>query len=166
MPPSAEVEQRPVLIAYDGSSEAKGAILAAGRELGGGRRAVVLIVHELIDSFDFAGLGGGTTLDPATVSAMQEAAANEATAVVEEGARIARDAGFAAEARAEAAPSPWQAIVAIAEELDAGVIVIGSRGRTGVPRVLLGSVASAVAQHSRRSILIVHPEAAGELDEG
>jgi nucleotide-binding universal stress UspA family protein len=30
--------------------------------------------------------------------------------------------------------------------------------------VLLGSVASAVAQHSRRSVLIVHPKA-GERDD-
>ena len=71
-----------------------------------------------------------------------------------------------AEARVEVAPSPWQGIVAIGDEFDAGVIVIGSRGRTGLPKVLLGSVASAVAQHSRRSVLIVHPEATGDPDAG
>ena len=159
MSSSAEVDSRPVLIAYDGSSQAKGAIVEAGRVLGGGRRAIVLTVREPIESFVFAGMGGGTTLDPATVSAMQESAHNEATAVAEEGAGLAREAGFAGEARVEVAPSPWQAIVAAADELDAGVIAIGSRGRTGLPKVLLGSVASAVAQHSRRSVLIVHPEA-------
>jgi nucleotide-binding universal stress UspA family protein len=105
-----------------------------------------------------------TILDPVTVSAMQESAANEATAVAEEGARLAGEAGFAAEVRVEVAPSPWQEIVAIADELDAGVIAIGSRGRTGLTIVLLGSVVSAVAQHSRRSVLIVHPEAAGDPD--
>jgi nucleotide-binding universal stress UspA family protein len=165
MSPSAD--QRPVLIAYDGSSQAKGAIAEAGRVLGASRRAVVLTVHEPIESFVLAGLGGGaTTLDPATVSAMQESARNEATAVAEEGAGLAREAGFAAEARVEIAASPWQEIVAVADELDAGVIAIGSRGRTGLPKVLLGSVASAVAQHSGRSVLIVHPEAAGARDEG
>jgi nucleotide-binding universal stress UspA family protein len=40
------------------------------------------------------------------------------------------------------------------------LIAIGSRGRTGLSKVLLGSVASAVAQHSGRSVLIVHPETA------
>lgn len=154
-----------MLIAYDGSSYAKGAIAEAGRVLGAGRPAVVLIVREPIDHFDFAGLGGGTTLDPATVSAMQEAAENEAIAVVEEGARLARDAGFAVEMRVGAAVTPWQEIVAVADEIDADVIAIGSRGRTGLTKVLLGSVASAVAQHSRRSVLIVHPEASGQLDE-
>lgn len=166
MSPSAEVDNRPVLIAYDGSSQAKGAIVEAGRVLGGGRRAVVLIVREPIESFVFAGMGGGTTLDPATVSAMQESAENEASAVAAEGAELARAAGFEPEAMVEVGPSPWQAIVAVADELDAGVIAIGSRGRTGLPKVLLGSVASAVAQHSRRSVLIVHPEATDSGDEG
>ncbi|MGV1047330.1 MAG: universal stress protein [Solirubrobacterales bacterium] len=159
MPISADADQRPSLIAYDGSSQAKGAIVEAGRELGDGRRAIVLTVYEPPDRIAFAGLGGGTELDPATVSALQDAAASEASTVAEEGAELAREAGFAAEARVAAAPSPWQEIVAIAEEIDAGVIAIGSRGRTGLPKVLLGSVATAVAQHSRRSVLIVHPEA-------
>jgi nucleotide-binding universal stress UspA family protein len=158
--------QRPVLIAYDGSDQSKGAIAEAARELGARRRAVVLTVREPIDQIAFAGLGGGTVLDPATVSAMQESAANEAMVVAEEGAELARGAGFDAEPRVEIGATPWQEIVAIADEIDAGVIAIGSRGRTGLPKVLLGSVASAVAQHSRRSVLIVHPEAAAEPDRG
>ncbi|HTT94866.1 MAG TPA: universal stress protein [Solirubrobacterales bacterium] len=150
--------RRPVLIAYDGSEQAKGAIAEAGRVLGPGRQAVVLTVRAPIESYDFAGLGGATTLDPATVSAMQDAAQNEATAVADDGAALARAAGFDAEARVEVGPSPWQEIVGLADRLDAEVIAIGSRGRTGLKKVLLGSVASAVAQHSRRSVLIVHPE--------
>ncbi len=95
---------------------------------------------------------------------MQESARNEATAVAEEGTELARAAGFAAEARIEFAPSPWQEIVAAADGLDADLIALGSRGRTGLSHLLLGSVASAVAQHSRRSVLIVHPEVAGAGD--
>jgi nucleotide-binding universal stress UspA family protein len=128
--------------------------------LGGRRRAVVLTVREWTEGYDFAGLGGATTLDPATVSAMQDAAQNEAAAIAEEGAALAREAGFLAEARVEASATPWQEIVAVGDELNAEVIAIGSRGRTGLKKVLLGSVASAVAQHSGRSVLIVHPDAA------
>lgn len=51
-----DAEQRPVLIAYDGSSQAKGAIAEAGRELDAGRRAVVLTVREPLDQIVFAGL--------------------------------------------------------------------------------------------------------------
>jgi nucleotide-binding universal stress UspA family protein len=161
MSPRADTGERPVLIAYDGSDQAKVAIAEAGRILGGGRRAVVLTVRERVESFDFAGLGGGTTLDPASVAAMREAAQKEATTVAEEGAELARAAGFAAEARVEVSESAWQEIVAGAAGLDAEVIAIGSRGRTGLSKVLLGSVASAVAQHSGRAVLIVHPETAG-----
>jgi K+-sensing histidine kinase KdpD len=50
----------------------------------------------------------------------------------------------------------WEQIVQSAERLDAGLIVIGSHGRTGLGQVMLGSVAAAVAQHSKRSVLIVH----------
>ncbi len=164
MTPSAAPGERPVLIAFDGSDQAKLAIAEAGRVLGSGRKAVVLIVREPIEHYDFVGLGGATTLDPATVSAMQEAAENEATVVAEEGAALARAAGFEAEARVGVAPTPWQEIVGVADSLDADVIAIGSRGRTGLKKVLLGSVASAVAQHSRRSVLIVHPEADSQDD--
>jgi len=165
MPPSADTRRGPVLIAFDGSEQAKAAIVEAARVLGVDRPAVVLTVRAPVESFEFAGLGGGTTLDPATVSAMQETAENEAAARAEEGAELAREAGFAAEARVEVGATPWQEIVAVADDLDADVIAIGSRGRTGLSKVLLGSVASAVAQHSRRSVLIVHPEAAGEGDD-
>jgi nucleotide-binding universal stress UspA family protein len=164
MPPSGDADPRPVLIAYDGSAQAKRAIAEAGRVLGGGRAAVVLTVREPIEHFEFVGLGGARTLDPATVSAMQQTAQNEATVVAEEGAELAREAGFAAEPRVEAGPSTWQEIVGVADQLDASVIAIGSRGRTGLKKVLLGSVASAVAQYSRRSVLIVHPET-GETEE-
>jgi nucleotide-binding universal stress UspA family protein len=50
----------------------------------------------------------------------------------------------------------WSAIVEAAEENDAALIAIGSRGLSGVKHVLLGSVSGAVAQHSHRSVLIVH----------
>ena len=91
---------------------------------------------------------------------MQDAAQNEATAIAEEGTALAREAGFLAEPRVEASATPWQEIVGVGDELNVDVIAIGSRGRTGLKKVLLGSVASAVAQHSGRSVLIVHPETA------
>ena len=43
----------------------------------------------------------------------------------------------------------------------ADVIVMGSRGQTGLTRVVLGSVARNVVQSSRASVLIVHGPARG-----
>ena len=46
------------------------------------------------------------------------------------------------------------AILAAAERLDADVIVVGSHGRSGLKRAVLGSVAEEVARRSRRPVLI------------
>ncbi len=148
-------DSRPLLIAYDGSSYAKEAIADAGRQLQGWRHAVVLTIREPLEQVPFMSTLGAS-VDAGTFAALQESAAKEAAGVAEEGAELAREAGFEAEARVESGPTPWERIVDVAEELDAGLIVIGSRGLTGLKRAVIGSVAAAVAQHSARSVLIVH----------
>jgi nucleotide-binding universal stress UspA family protein len=87
-----------------------------------------------------------------------EAAA--AQKIAEEGAAGARERGYNAEARiAEATESVAKAIDDIAEELDAGLIVCGQRGRGAIGSALLGSVSHALAAHTRRPVLIApqHP---------
>ena len=51
--------------------------------------------------------------------------------------------------------SPAATILSTAEELGAELIVLGTRGRTGLQRVLLGSVAESVVRHSSCSVLAV-----------
>jgi nucleotide-binding universal stress UspA family protein len=51
--------------------------------------------------------------------------------------------------------SPVGAILDLADETDADMIVLGSRGLGGFPELLLGSTSSQVSQHSRRPVLIV-----------
>jgi nucleotide-binding universal stress UspA family protein len=46
-------------------------------------------------------------------------------------------------------------LVAIAEELDADLLVIGNRGMTGVRRFVLGSVPNKISHHCPCSLLIV-----------
>jgi nucleotide-binding universal stress UspA family protein len=46
-------------------------------------------------------------------------------------------------------------IVALAEEIGAGLIVMGSRGRSGIRRALMGSVSDAVVRHAHCSVLVV-----------
>ena len=50
---------------------------------------------------------------------------------------------------------PAAEICKAAEELGAGVIVISSHGRTGLKRVLLGSVATRVVQQAKCSVLVL-----------
>jgi nucleotide-binding universal stress UspA family protein len=53
---------------------------------------------------------------------------------------------------------PDTAIVALAEELGAGVIAMGSRGLGGVRRALLGSISDSVVRHAHCPVLVVRQE--------
>jgi nucleotide-binding universal stress UspA family protein len=143
----------PIVFAYDGSELAKLAIDEAGRQLSPGRDALVLTVWQ---PFDIGFLPvGGLEFDAAQIDDVRKAA--EQTAA--EGASLAEAAGFRAQSVAiEASPS-WKAIAELADDRDASLIVLGSHGRNGVADLLLGSVAGAVAAHSRRSVLITHRRA-------
>ncbi len=50
-----------------------------------------------------------------------------------------------------------EAIVHLAEDIGAGLIVIGSRGFGGMKRALLGNVADSVVRHAHCPVLIVRP---------
>lgn len=51
-----------------------------------------------------------------------------------------------------------EAIVHLAEDIGAGLIVIGSRGLGGIRRALMGSVADSVVRHAHCPVLVVRPE--------
>jgi nucleotide-binding universal stress UspA family protein len=145
-----KLQRGPVVFAYDGSDLAKLAIDEAGRQLGPGREALVLTVWQPFD------VGFVPTvalrINAAEVADVRDAAQQTAA----EGASLAKAAGFDARAlEMEVAPT-WKGIVQAAEEHDASLIVLGSHGRTGLAGVMLGSVAEAVASHSRRTVLITH----------
>jgi nucleotide-binding universal stress UspA family protein len=82
---------------------------------------------------------------------------DEGLAVAREGATLARVAGLTAEARSDLAAPTWEGIVDVANAIDAGVIVIGSRGLTGLRERFEGSVSHEVAEHAGRPVLIVPP---------
>jgi nucleotide-binding universal stress UspA family protein len=151
-------DNRPVLIAYDGSNFAMTAITEAAGQLGAGRKAVVLTVWEPLEEMPFIGIRG-VAADPEAVQTVIAETKAGAEHVAREGAELASAAGFDARAEIASGNPAWRQIVEVAEEQDASLIVLGSRGRSGLSYVLLGSVAAAVAQHSKRSVLIVHSQA-------
>jgi nucleotide-binding universal stress UspA family protein len=140
----------PVVFAYDGSELARLAIEEAGRQLTAGRDALVLTVWH---PFDVGFVpANGVRFDAAQISDVEHAA--ERTAA--EGASLADAAGFSARSAAVEAAPTWKGIVKVAEEHDSSLVVLGSHGRSGLAGVLIGSVAEAVAAHSRRAVLIIH----------
>ena len=140
----------PIIFAYDGSDLAKLAIEEAARQLGTGRDALVVTVWQPFE-VGFVPITG-LQFDAKQIAEVRKAA--EQTAA--DGARLAESSGFRARAaEIEIAPT-WKGIVQVGEEHDCSLIVLGSHGRTGLGSVLIGSVAEAVAAHSKRSVLIVH----------
>lgn len=63
--------------------------------------------------------------------------------------------------------SPWEEILAAAKELGADLIVMGTHGRRGLPRALLGSVAERVVRTAAIPVLTVSaPERAPDAAVG
>ena len=143
---------KPVLFCDDGSEGSRTA-LAAAVELIKPADAVVLVVWTpaavqlaLAGSFVVAVPNEGEIDD-------EEAAA--ALRIAEEGAAGARERGYNASARiARADESVAKTIDEVAEEIDAGLIVCGQRGRGAIRSALLGSVSHALAAHAKRPVLI------------
>jgi nucleotide-binding universal stress UspA family protein len=50
----------------------------------------------------------------------------------------------------------WEEVNAVAKEIDANLIVIGTHGRRGLARALLGSVAENVIRTSTTPVLVIH----------
>jgi nucleotide-binding universal stress UspA family protein len=64
------------------------------------------------------------------------------------------DAGVTVETFAREG-DPADAILDVAEETNAGLIVVGNKGMTGAKRFLLGSVPNKVSHHAPCSVLII-----------
>jgi nucleotide-binding universal stress UspA family protein len=137
-----------VLFAYDGSEYARAAIQEAARQLGAGRRAIVLVVWQPFGALPFS--------TPALPPDLEAELLDEAAKTAGEGTRLARSAGFDAWSLVQTGEPVWRTIVDAADAHDAGLVVLGSHGRTGIRLVLMGSVASAVTRHTQRPVLIVH----------
>jgi nucleotide-binding universal stress UspA family protein len=149
------MKDAPILICYDGSADAERAIDAAA-ELFGRRRAVVLDVGPLVTTAESLAVIAPVTPGAAFEGLNEDDAIERARAGVEK----ARRAGFDAEPRAEVAAPTWQEIVDVGDEIDAAVIVLGSRGLHGAREAFEGSVSHDVAAHAGRPVLIVPPQRA------
>ncbi|GAA3551436.1 hypothetical protein GCM10022419_034680 [Nonomuraea rosea] len=143
-----------ILIAYDGSDDAKAAIAFAGG-LFRGQPAVVLTVWErLAMTSARASAGLMMTIDQ---SGMEDEAIGQAMSeLAQRGADLAREAGLDAVPRCDVdSVAVWSTIVDVADELDATLIVTGTRGLGGVRSLLLGSTSDRVLHHAHRPVLVV-----------
>jgi nucleotide-binding universal stress UspA family protein len=106
----------------------------------------LLIVH-VMDSRRLSGGGSHDRVDQARA---------ERETVLLEIVRTARAAGAAAEFLIWTG-DPGNALVAAAESEHADLLVVGTRGRSGAGRMLLGSVSDHLVHHAGCPVLVVRP---------
>jgi nucleotide-binding universal stress UspA family protein len=156
----------PILLCYDGSDDAAGAIAAAAAVVAP-RDAVVLTAWEPISTWEPYDPGGVLSAGVASIGShslgLDEIAAEIAQEKLTRGVELARAARFDAGGRL-ARGKAWRAICDLADELDASTIVLGARGLSRVKSMLLGGVSSAVAVHAGRPVLVI-PSAESGQDE-
>ena len=135
-----------LVVGYDGTEGAKAALGVAARlarELGG-RQLVVAFAYGI------SPLGG-------EVQDLAKAIAERGRTVSAEGVARAKEAGV--DARAELVDDhPAQALVRLAEALDAAMIVIGSYGESPLKGAIIGSTPHKLLQLSPVPVLVVRAE--------
>lgn len=149
-----------ILVGYDGSDDAQAAIDHVAALMSGAEATVLTIWEPFLDVMLRSGaMATGMTASTAPYdddekidAANQQTALRSATA----GAERATAAGLLAQPRiASGHGGISEAILAVAADVDAEVVVLGTRGLGGVKSFLLGSVSHAVIQHADRAVLVV-----------
>jgi nucleotide-binding universal stress UspA family protein len=154
-------DDRPVIMAFDGSSEAEAAVRAAAA-LFPGRTLVVVSVWEpglaLAMTQPTDQLSGLAYIPPSpeTMAMMDRSQHDHALETARAGVELAQGLG----ATAEPHPVPDEMDVAetlasVADERDAAAVVVGSRGLGAVKSKLLGSTSNGLLQRARCPVVVV-----------
>jgi nucleotide-binding universal stress UspA family protein len=157
-----------ILISYDGSVDAQAAIDHAARLMPGADATVLTVWEPFMDSMarhGALGMGYGMTsgYGLSDTDSIDTATREAALATAVEGAERASGAGLVAHARAGSRNIDVAGtILSLAQDIDADVIVLGTRGLGGVKAFLLGSVSHAVLQQADRAVLVVPSRALSE----
>jgi nucleotide-binding universal stress UspA family protein len=147
---------RRILVATDLSDNSAPAIDAAG-QLADRDHAGVLLFHAIDDPW---------CVHPPSLAPMSMTARDHAIAIRRDAERElmrlrdSRPLLQAAEVMAQTSSDPAWSICELATERAQDLVVLGSHGRTGLKRLLVGSVAEKVARRAPCSVLVVPGDAA------
>jgi len=139
-----------VLVAVDGSDDARKAANAAIR-IAKYNKSTLTVLH--VRELPVAFVGGEVTVESRAADESYEA---DVEKVIDGAVRSAQAKGVKAQkVIKEHEKSVLQTILDYAEKERMDLIVVGTRGRGGFKKMLLGSVASGLTQHTHCSVLIV-----------
>lgn len=146
---------RRIVVGTDGSSTADRAVDAAGdlARISGAQVEVVTAYRPVRAAMKAGDNASGGALAPSSLGDDGRSAAEE----VVRRARERLECNGVVVHSAARLGEPADALLAVAEEHDADLLVIGNRGLSGVRHYLLGTVADRVAHHAPCSVYIVHP---------
>lgn len=141
-----------IVIGTDGSEDAQRALSVAS-ELATATNGVVHVVcahdtsppHELVDAVRHLPRDYWKAYDPAAVQ--QEVLDKAASALAEQSVKHVEHL---------VQKHPARAILDVADEVDADLIVVGNRGTGWAARFARGSISTRVAAHATRNLLIIH----------
>ncbi len=137
-----------ILAAHDGSAPADQALLFASemaQKLGGELHLVTVVPDLCLSSEE---------VSPNECSLITSSLQNSAQGGLRKAQEMLAGRGFQAQTHIKAG-RPADGILDAAEEIGADMIVVGSQGRHGAKRWLLGSVSTKVAEFAKCKVLIV-----------
>jgi nucleotide-binding universal stress UspA family protein len=139
-----------ILVPVDGSPTSSNAIEKAAAIAAAFDGAVTVV--SVIDNYAFTGVGVDFAYGPAEYLA---AATAEANACVSAARQLFESRGIPVTASVVEGHAAYRGVLETAETMGADLIVMGSHGRRGLEKFVLGSVAAQVLSHAHVPILIV-----------
>ena len=138
-----------ILLATDGSGASEhAAALAVGLARTHRARLTALYV---VDPYPYLGVGEA---NPVGFQAYMASAQQHAATAHARVAELCKDTDIDLQVRMAQDVAAAQGIVQTAQEAEADLIVVGSHGRTGIARLMLGSVAAKVVAESHIPVLV------------
>lgn len=145
-----------VLLCTDGSELAVASLRRGLAVLGPASRVVIATVIELTSPMEIVGTGlAGGVVSPEQAVRDDEAFRDMGEEIV---ARTRDELGLPDAELAVEDGAPGPVLVDLATKLDASVVVIGTRGRGGLRRAMLGSVSDHVVRNAPCPVMVVSAE--------
>ena len=139
-----------ILVPIDGSSTARQAIdktLVIAEKF----KSTVTLIY-VIDPYAFTGVGTDFSYGQAEYIS---AATAEAEGAISAATRIFEEHAIPVKGSVVEGPSVYRSILDTAEAINADLVIMGSHGRRGLEKLVLGSVTAQVLSHAHLSVLVV-----------